>query len=98
MYSADDINELLKQYISSPAGKKHLKEKGVEVFTHNKKSAMRIAQMLKDDINNFHSGFVFSGLETGKKTHVYFHPDEIYIDDNGNEINAEIINRTSKIK
>lgn len=52
MYSADDINELLKQYISSPAGKKHLKEKGVQVFAHNKKSAMRIAQMLKDDINN----------------------------------------------
>lgn len=47
------------------------------------------AKCLKDDINNFHPGFVFDGKTTGKKTHVYFH-NEIYIDKNGNETGDSI--------
>ena len=47
------------------------------------------AKCLKDDINNFHPGFVFDGKTTGKKTHVYFH-NEIYIDENGNETGDSI--------
>lgn len=45
---------------------------------------------LDDNIDNFHPGFVFSGELTGKKTHVYFHPEEIYIDENGNETGDSI--------
>ena len=48
------------------------------------------AKCLKDDINNFHPGFIFSGLETGKKTHCYFTVPEIYIDKNGNETGDSI--------
>ena len=47
------------------------------------------AKCLKDDINNFHPGFIFDGKTTGKKTHVYFH-NEIYIDENGNETGDSI--------
>ena len=48
------------------------------------------AKCLKDDINNFHPGFIFSGEETGKKTHVYFNIEDIYIDDAGNETGDSI--------
>ena len=49
------------------------------------------ALCLKDDINEFSPGFIFSGLITGKKTHVYI-PSEngIYIDENGNETGDSI--------
>ena len=42
------------------------------------------AETLKDDLNNFRTGWIFKGTETGKKQHVYFSSD-IYIDDDGNE-------------
>ena len=45
---------------------------------------------LKDDIANFHPGFVFDGVTTGKKTHVYFNIEEIYTDKNGNETGDSI--------
>ena len=45
---------------------------------------------LDDKIENFHPGFVFDGLKTGKKTHVYFNVDNIYIDENGNETGDSI--------
>ena len=45
---------------------------------------------LDDKIENFHAGFVFDGLKTGKKTHVYFNVDEIYVDQNGNETGDSI--------
>lgn len=41
---------------------------------------------LNDDINNFKRGFVFDGLTSGKKTHSYIYVDDIFIDDNGNEV------------
>ena len=40
---------------------------------------------LRDNIRNFHTGFIFDGKTTGKKQHTYFIEDDIYIDDNGNE-------------
>ena len=48
------------------------------------------ALCLDDDINNFHPGFVFDGNKTGKKTHVYFTVDNIYLDKNGNETGDSI--------
>ena len=48
------------------------------------------ALCLDDDINNFSPGFVFDGNRTGKKTHVYFTVDDIYIDKNGNETGDSI--------
>lgn len=48
------------------------------------------AKCLNDDINNFHPGFVFDGKKTGKKTHVYFFKDDIYIDEAGNETGDSI--------
>ncbi len=48
------------------------------------------AKSLKDDISNFHPGFIFSGTDTGKKTHVYFTVDDIYIDERGNETGDSI--------
>ena len=42
------------------------------------------AETLKDDLHNFHEGWLFKGTETGKKQHVYF-ASEIYIDEEGNE-------------
>lgn len=41
------------------------------------------AKCLKDDIENFQKGFIFPGVQTGKKTHTYFFND-IYTDDKGN--------------
>lgn len=40
---------------------------------------------LKDDLHNFHSGFIFDGLTTGKKQHTYFFEEDFYIDAAGNE-------------
>ena len=48
------------------------------------------AKCLKDDINNFHPGFIFDGNITGKKTHVYFTTENIYIDEHGNETGDSI--------
>lgn len=48
------------------------------------------AKCLDNDISNFHPGFVFDGAKTGKKTHVYFIKDNIYIDKNGNETGDSI--------
>ena len=42
------------------------------------------AKCLNDDITKFSEGFIFKGIETGKKQHVYF-SSEIYIDEDGNE-------------
>lgn len=42
------------------------------------------AKALNDDINNFKSYMIFPGSVTGKKTHFYYHTDEIYIDEKGN--------------
>ena len=42
------------------------------------------AEALHDNINNFTSGMIFPGSTTGKKTHFYFHTEEIYIDEKGN--------------
>ena len=44
------------------------------------------ATCLEDNINKFSPGFIFSGLKTGKNTHVYIPSEKgIYIDENGNE-------------
>lgn len=43
------------------------------------------AACLKDDLRNFHSGFIFDGKITGKLTHSYFYEDDITIDENNNE-------------
>lgn len=48
------------------------------------------AKCLKNNISNFHPGFIFDGNETGKKTHVYFIVPEIYTDDKGNETGDSI--------
>lgn len=42
-------------------------------------------QCLKDDLHNFHAGFIFDGITTGKKLHTYFYEPDIWIDENGNE-------------
>ena len=51
------------------------------------------AECLKDDINNFTKGCIFSGSITGKLTHTYFMVDEIYTDDKGN-LTGDSINLT----
>ena len=43
------------------------------------------AACLKDNINNFHKGFVFPGEDTGKLMHTYYYEEDIWIDENGNE-------------
>lgn len=48
------------------------------------------AKALKNNINNFKPGFIFSGSITGKKTHTYMHVDSIYIDSEGNETGNSI--------
>lgn len=62
-------------------GKIHITVAGVP-----KKSG---AKCLQDDIKNFSIGFIFDGIMTGKKTHVYFYHD-IYTDENGNETGDSI--------
>lgn len=41
---------------------------------------------LNNDISNFRKGLIFDGLTTGKLAHFYSYVDEIYTDENGNEI------------
>lgn len=48
------------------------------------------AECLEDDINNFTPNFVFSGSVTGKLTHEYIDVEDIYIDENGNEVGDSI--------
>lgn len=43
------------------------------------------AACLKDEINNFHRGFVFDGETTGKLQHTYYYEEDTWIDENGNE-------------
>lgn len=40
---------------------------------------------LKDDLHNFHAGFIFDGETTGKKQHTYFFEEDIWTDEHGNE-------------
>ena len=40
---------------------------------------------LKNDLHNFHKGFIFDGATTGKMQHTYFYEDDIYTDEHGNE-------------
>lgn len=48
------------------------------------------AKCLKDDIANFHRGFVFDGLITKKLTHKHIYIDEIYINEYGDEVGDSI--------
>ena len=48
------------------------------------------AQCLDDDIENFTPNFVFSGSVTGKLTHDYINVEDIYTDENGNEVGDSI--------
>ena len=48
------------------------------------------AKCLKDDIENFRDGFIFDGKTTGKKLHTHIFRDEIFIDEDGNEIGDSI--------
>lgn len=41
-------------------------------------------------IDDFHPGFIFDGVKTGKKTHVYFNEENLYIDKAGNETGDSI--------
>lgn len=45
---------------------------------------------LNNDINNFIPGLIFDGQTTKKKTHTYIYSDNIYTDENGNEIGDSI--------
>lgn len=47
-------------------------------------------ECLKDDINNFTKGLIFDGKTTGKLTHTYIYIDDIYVDENGNEIGDSV--------
>ena len=47
-------------------------------------------ESLKDDINNFTKGAVFSGEISGKLQYTYIMSGEIYIDDQGNETGDSI--------
>lgn len=51
------------------------------------------AVCLKDDIQKFKKGFIFSGSETGKLTHNYYYVDDIYTDKWGN-LTGDSINLT----
>ena len=48
------------------------------------------ALCLKDDLRNFHAGFIFDGITTGKLTHSYFYEDDIMLDQNNNEMGDSI--------
>lgn len=43
------------------------------------------AKCLQNDLDNFRPGFIFSGKETGKKTHLYIFHDGQWMDPDGNE-------------
>lgn len=42
-------------------------------------------ECLKDDLHNFHAGFIFDGNTSGKKQHSYFMEEDIWTDAAGNE-------------
>lgn len=48
------------------------------------------AEVLKNDIDNFQKGLIFSGTVSGKKQHTYIYADDVYIDDKGNETGDSI--------
>lgn len=48
------------------------------------------AKSLKNNIKNFHPGFIFPGHESGKLTHTHFYVDAIYTDECGNECGDSI--------
>lgn len=45
---------------------------------------------LNDNLNCFKKGAIFNGLTTNKQTHFYVYVDDIYIDEDGNEIGDSI--------
>lgn len=47
-------------------------------------------ESLNNDINNFKKGTVFSGKISGKLQHTYLYTDNIYIDEDGNEVGDSI--------
>lgn len=48
------------------------------------------ALCLEDNLDNFKKGLVFDGATTGKQTHFYVYVDDIYIDEDGNEVGDSI--------
>ena len=50
----------------------------------------RGVKALKNNINSFKPGFIFAGSETGKLQHTHYYVNEIYTDENGNEIGNSI--------
>ena len=50
----------------------------------------KAAACLEDNIDNFHPGFIFSGMISGKKLVTYNYVEEIHMDPNGNEIGDSI--------
>lgn len=48
------------------------------------------ALCLEDDINKFSPGFIFSGLKTNKRTHIYINKEKIETDKHGNEVGDSI--------
>lgn len=48
------------------------------------------ASCLNNDISNFKAGFIFKGEKTGKLTHKHIYVDEIFTDENGNEVGDSI--------
>ena len=48
------------------------------------------ALCLENDINKFSPGFIFSGLKTNKRSHIYINKEKIEIDERGNEVGDSI--------
>lgn len=48
------------------------------------------ALCLKNSLDNFCKGAIFDGETTGKQTHFYVYVDEIFIDEDGNEVGDSI--------
>ena len=48
------------------------------------------AKCLQNDLKKFTKDFIFPGSDTGKLTHFYIYCDDIYIDENGNEVGDSI--------
>ena len=55
-----------------------------------KETAFVGMECLRNNIDNFKTGFVFKGILTGKKTHKHFIVPDIYIDEWGNETGDSI--------
>ena len=66
--------------------KKDTKELKITVAGVPKKGV----ESLNNDINNFKKGTVFSGKISGKLQHTYLYTDNIYIDEDGNEVGDSI--------